>query len=65
MISIDIDDSKGKIYTFQDCENGKTHAYFIQKCYELLVMHIIYLEGGIMKIRISLNELLISYLVTK
>ena len=26
MISIGIDDSKGKIYTVQDCENGKTHV---------------------------------------
>ena len=24
MIRIDTDDSKGKIYTVQDCENGKT-----------------------------------------
>jgi hypothetical protein len=45
IIRIDIDDSKGKIYTVQDCENGK-HLYcqnicFIQICYESLVMHII------------------------
>ena len=26
VISIDIDDSNGKIYTVQDCENGRTHA---------------------------------------
>ena len=26
VISIDIDDSNGKIYTVEDCETGKTHV---------------------------------------
>ena len=60
MISIDIDDSKGKIYTVQDCENGKTHVL----SEESLLMHIIHLEGWGYDKNWNISEfyVLISYL---
>jgi hypothetical protein len=51
VISIDINDSNGKIYTVHDCENGITHV--LSKY--LFRPNMLYLEGGMIKIRISLN----------